>query len=135
MELATEAAAGIVAAMTSDAWTQIREHCVTFFRRYLSGGEEVLAVAGLDANHRALAAVPSQARQATAEAYARTTADDLAALLERSPEAAEQLRDLVAEVNERTATAEPKTKVAVENVRAGGDVIVAGNNVNMGDRR
>lgn len=133
--LAAEAASGIVAAMTSDAWSQIREHCAAFLRRYLTGEEEVGAVADLDAHHRSLSVLPEQALGATADAYAQITADRLAALLEESPESADDLRTLLAKTNEHLAGAPPKVEIALDNVRAGRDVIVAGGNVDLGGRR
>lgn len=135
LPLAAEAASGIVSAMTSDAWSQIREYCADFLRRHLTGEDQVGAVAELDAHHRSLSVLPEQALEATADAYARITADRLAALLEDSPESANDLRALLAKTNEHLAGAPPKAEIKLDNVRAGRDVIVANGNIDFGGLR
>ncbi|MCY9784205.1 hypothetical protein KIK06_09900 [Nocardiopsis sp. EMB25] len=132
LELATAAASSIVGAMATTAWTDIRESCVALFHRYLDGEAQTAAVTRLDTHHQALAATPDDARDGMTGIFAEHTAQDLAALLERSPEAAGQLRSLLEEV--RSASASEVSVIShnrVENVKAKGDVIVTGRDANV----
>lgn len=136
LELATAAASSIVGTMATTAWTHIRERCAALFRQYLDGETETAAVTRLDTQCQALTATPAEAREGMTGVFAEHTARDLTVLLERSPEAAEQLRSLLEEAQSATASeTSVVSDIRLKNVKAKGDVVVGGRDAKVEKQR
>jgi crotonobetainyl-CoA:carnitine CoA-transferase CaiB-like acyl-CoA transferase len=136
VEIATAAASAVVGTMATQAWARISELCSALFQRYLDGEARTAALTRLDTHHQALSALDAQAREALSKGFAADTAQDLTKVLERSPEAAEQVRSLTEQARSAAAPeASVVSDVRVEDVRAKGDVIVGGGNVTVGRNR
>ncbi|WP_304455450.1 hypothetical protein [Nocardiopsis sp. YSL2] len=137
LDIATTAATAVVGTMATAAWTQIREKCATLFQRYLDGADQTAALTRLDTHEQSMNVSDQRGREALRGVCTEAIAQDLAEILRRSPEAADQLRALAQAA--RAAAPEPAVSandVRVKNVRnQGGDVIISGGDAHVGRDR
>ncbi|MFJ4870526.1 hypothetical protein [Streptomyces sp. NPDC088757] len=96
MQVATSGAAVFVAEMAKSGWEAVRSAIASFFRQG-QGGEEAAAeeLRLLDAARVRLVECPDDEREAVAEALRRELFIQLAAFLQKNPETAVDLQELV----------------------------------------
>jgi len=118
MALAGTAAATLVAAMTTDAWQNVRSRFVSLFSR-ASADRQAATEFQLDSNAKLLARAPdsSRARQGLAGIWQL----ELESLLDQYPEAAGDLRALLAQLG-RDVAARPQPNLQANVARDGGTV-------------
>ncbi|MEV8393611.1 MULTISPECIES: hypothetical protein [unclassified Streptomyces] len=110
-EIVTTAAGAFVGAMGTDTWGLVRARCAEFFGRHTNTDEQAALEVRLDGFERDLAAVPAEDREDTVRVYTRSVARDLQPLADRSPQAAEELAGLVADLAAATGSTQGSTVI------------------------
>lgn len=133
MQLATQGANALVAAMVASTWQDTRDGLRRLFGRSGESAQD-RQTEMLDEDREKLTAVPSDGRPAVEQELRQRWTIQLAALLQQHPEAADELLGLL----EQTAASEhssPRVNLnAIGNqssqiVQAGGDLVTGGGDI------
>lgn len=130
MEVATSGAGVLVAEMAKSSWQSVRDAMVGLFRQ---GNEEAAneELRVLDLRHTQLVGATETEQEAVAEEVRGMLAIQLAAFLQRCPDAATGLMALVRERENEAGTAPAANMTARGNTNS--QVIMSGNSITGGN--
>lgn len=128
-DIASLAAAALVAAAATDTWTYVRTRFTGLLGRH-AADEEQQVIEPLDTYQSAVARFGPEACSGIAGTAVRQTADSLARISSRSPGAADALRELAEQLSAAIPEAAPGHRnLTYRNIRTGGSFTWIGGNV------